>query len=224
MLSRFFHRSIRWPYLHLWPSGVAAEDTAQVIQARTDGTSVQPESEPSAVKLAAPDRTIEPTHGQENATSQVVESTSREISTKELHIGAHRQDGEGSSGKHKNKRVMRGKPDSHNQEHEEGQREPVALVNELLARGKKVIIAGTGVKSGKRPRYILAGYKVKSRTGETRPVAVRIGQDTLVLLDTGEHISSADVLKLQEGAAVIAVGKKRKRGVIKAKRVVVVKS
>jgi hypothetical protein len=112
-------------------------------------------------------------------------------------------------------------PDTHNQWHEEGQREPVPLVNEILVHGKKVTLVGMVVKPGKRPTYILGGYTVKSRTGETRPIAVRVEQDTLVLLDTGEHISSADLLKLQEGASVIAAGKKRKHGVIKARHVVV---
>jgi len=58
---------------------------------------------------------------------------------------------------------------------------------------------------------------VKQRTGETRPVAVRIGNDTALLLQTGEHVPVAHVEKLQDGAVVIAHGKKSKRGVIKAK-------
>ena len=59
---------------------------------------------------------------------------------------------------------------------------------------------------------------VKQRTGETKPLAIRIEEDA-VLLRTGELVPLADVLKVQSGAEVIVVGKKNKRGVIKAKRV-----
>ena len=59
---------------------------------------------------------------------------------------------------------------------------------------------------------------VKQRTGETKPLAIRIEEDA-VLLRTGELVPLADVLKVQSGAEVIVVGKKNKRGVIKAKYV-----
>ena len=60
---------------------------------------------------------------------------------------------------------------------------------------------------------------VKQRTGETKPLAIRIEEDAAVLLRTGELVPLADVLKVQSGAEVIVVGKKNKRDVIKAKRV-----
>jgi hypothetical protein len=50
-------------------------------------------------------------------------------------------------------------------------------------------------------------------------VAVRIDEDTIVLSHSGEHILLAHVEKLQDGAVVIVHGKKSKRGVIKAKHV-----
>ena len=60
---------------------------------------------------------------------------------------------------------------------------------------------------------------VKQRTGETKPLAIRIEEDAVVLLRTGELVPLADVLKVQSGVEVIVVGKKNKRDVIKAKRV-----
>jgi hypothetical protein len=51
----------------------------------------------------------------------------------------------------------------------------------------------------------------KQRTGETKPLAIRIEEDTAVLLRTGELVPLADVLKVQSGAEVIVVGKKNKR-------------
>ena len=65
----------------------------------------------------------------------------------------------------------------------------------------------------------MAGHAVRRQTGETMPVAIRIDEDTTVLLRTGEHVPPGDVLKVQAGAEVIVVGKKNKRGVIKAKQV-----
>lgn len=60
---------------------------------------------------------------------------------------------------------------------------------------------------------------VKQRTGETKPLAIRIEDAAAVLLRTGELVPLADVLKVQSGAEVIIVDKKNKRGAIKAKRV-----
>ena len=52
-----------------------------------------------------------------------------------------------------------------------------------------------------------------------KPLAIRIEEDAAVLLRTGELVPLADVLKVQSGAEVIVVGKKNKRDVIKAMRV-----
>jgi YegS/Rv2252/BmrU family lipid kinase len=95
-------------------------------------------------------------------------------------------------------------------------REPPELLRRLAEDGYKVTVRGAAKPSGKHHRYILAGTVHHRMTGDTRPVAIRIERDTLVLSDTGEHIPLADVLEVQEGAAVIAVGKKSKREVIRA--------
>ncbi len=48
---------------------------------------------------------------------------------------------------------------------------------------------------------------------------MRIDEDTLVLAHTGERLPHVHLEKLLDGALVIAHGKKGKRGVIKAKHV-----
>jgi len=100
------------------------------------------------------------------------------------------------------------------------QSEPSDLVNMLLEQGYRVKVMGAAAIPNERHTSIIAGNTVKQRTGETRPVAVRIDDDTIVLLQTGEHVPLAHVQKLQDGAVVVAHGKKSKRGVIKAKRVI----
>ena len=52
-----------------------------------------------------------------------------------------------------------------------------------------------------------------------KPVAIRIGEDTSVFLRTGAQAPDDHVMKLQDGAEMIAAGKKSKRGVIKAQDV-----
>ena len=105
-------------------------------------------------------------------------------------------------------------------QHEEAQWESSDLVNTLLEHGYKITIAGVVAAPGKRHRYVIAGQTVKQQTGETNPIAIRIDEDTSVLLRTGEHAPHDHVLKLQDGAEVIAVGKKSKRDVIKAKHMI----
>ena len=100
------------------------------------------------------------------------------------------------------------------------QSESSDLVNMLLEQGYRVKVMGAAAIPNERHTSIIAGNTVKQRTGETRPVAVRIDDDTIVLLQTGEHVPLAHVQKLQDGAVVVAHGKKSKRGVIKAKRVI----
>ena len=99
--------------------------------------------------------------------------------------------------------------------------EPSDLVKMLQEQGYKVKITGVATLPN---TSIIAGSTVKRRTGETRPVAVRIDDDTIILLQTGEHAPLAHVQKLQDGAVIIAHGKKSRRGVIKAKHVVLLDS
>jgi diacylglycerol kinase family enzyme len=108
--------------------------------------------------------------------------------------------------------------------HEKLQSEPTNLVNMLVEHGCKVKLKGVATMLDKRHTTILAGSTVNQRTGETRPVAVRIDEDTLVLSHRGEQLPHVYVEKVRDGAVVIAHGKEDKRGVIKAKHVMLMDS
>jgi diacylglycerol kinase family enzyme len=122
--------------------------------------------------------------------------------------------GESSSGdrQHAEKHVTK--------QHVTLQRKPSGLSEMLQKQGYKVRVNGVVQIPNKRQTNIIAGTIVKQRSGETMPVAVRIDNDTAVLLQTGEQTSLAQVQRLPDGTMVIAHGKKSKRGVIKAKLVV----
>ncbi len=110
--------------------------------------------------------------------------------------------------------------EQHNREDDEIQRQASDdLVNALLEDGYKVTISAVVTAPGKRRRYVIAGQTVKQLTSETKPVAIRIDDDAAVLTRTGEHVPHADILNVQGGAEVIVAGKKNKRGVIKARQV-----
>ncbi|HYX48108.1 MAG TPA: hypothetical protein VE843_00065, partial [Ktedonobacteraceae bacterium] len=98
--------------------------------------------------------------------------------------------------------------------------ESTDFVNKLMEHGYKVKLSGIATMLNKRHTIIVAGNTVKQRTGETMPVAVRVDNDTSVLLQTGEHAPLSHIQELPDGAVVIVHGKKSRRGVIKAKQVV----
>src|SRR3989440_1215803 len=110
--------------------------------------------------------------------------------------------------------------DQDDKPHEKLQSEYTNLVNMLIEHGYKVKLTGVATMQDKRQTSIFAGSMVNQRTGESRPVAVRIDENTLVLSHTGERLPHVHIGKVQDGAVVIAHGKKGKRGVIKAKHVV----
>lgn len=116
-------------------------------------------------------------------------------------------------------RVEKHPVDQDGKPHENIQSESTDLVNMLIQHGYKVKISGVVTMPKKSHTIIVAGSTVNQRTGETLPVAVRVDEDTIVLSHTGERIPRVQVAKVQDGAVVIAQGKKSKRGVIKAKHV-----
>jgi YegS/Rv2252/BmrU family lipid kinase len=105
-------------------------------------------------------------------------------------------------------------------QHVKLQSESSDLIKMLQEQGYKVKVNGVVQIPNKKQTSIIAGSTVRQDTGETMPVAVRIDNDTVVLLKTGELAPLADIQKLPDGAVVVAQGKKSKRGVIKAKHVV----
>src|SRR6266487_3069097 len=117
-------------------------------------------------------------------------------------------------------RMEKGTVDQDDKPHEKLQSEYTNLVNMLIEHGYKVKLTGVATMQDKRQTSIFAGSMVNQRTGESRPVAVRIDENTLVLSHTGERIPLAQIQMLPDGSEVIANGKKSKRGVINAKHVV----
>src|SRR6266568_6096591 len=116
-------------------------------------------------------------------------------------------------------RMEKGTVDQDDKPHEKLQCEYTNLVKMLIEHGYKVKLTGVATMQDKRQTSIFAGSMVNQRTGESRPVAVRIDENTLVLSYTGERLSHVHIGKVQDGAVVIVHGKKGKRGVIKAKHV-----
>jgi YegS/Rv2252/BmrU family lipid kinase len=106
-------------------------------------------------------------------------------------------------------------------EYEQARREALEHVKELLEHGRKVTVVGVSSNPDKKDIYIVAGSIIKQRTGESRPVAVRVENDTMTMKQTGENVAPATLPKLQEGETIIVEGKKSKRGVIRAKEIVI---
>lgn len=97
----------------------------------------------------------------------------------------------------------------------------LARLSALIDNGREVVVVGVTRISGKKPTYIIAGGSTKQNTGEIKPVAISIDEDTTMIKRTGEHVSSAFVLGLREGEMIVVEGKKSKRGAIRATRVLV---
>ena len=69
--------------------------------------------------------------------------------------------------------------------------------------------------------WIVAGAAPDKDTGESKPVAVRIDRDASLVTPEGEPLAHAAVAKLSEGSVIVVEGKRSKRGVVRAKRVIV---
>jgi len=109
--------------------------------------------------------------------------------------------------------------DKHTAEEQEKDLEQVKM---FLENGRKVKIVGASPNPHKKDAYIVAGQVTKENTGEAKPVAVCIDDNTTIIKRTGEHATPAIVRELQEGGYMVVEGKKSKRGVIRASRVVVI--
>lgn len=103
---------------------------------------------------------------------------------------------------------------------EDLRKELPGLVRSLLTNGRKVTVVGKAPNPEKKDTYIIAGGSVKQATGETKPVAVVVNANTIILNRDGERIPSARVRNVQEGMVLVVEGDKSKRGVIEATRMV----
>jgi len=99
---------------------------------------------------------------------------------------------------------------------------PSTYDNALLEHGRKVTVVGVGPNAERKGGYVVAGATADKKTGESKPVAVRMDQRTTLVRSTGESLPLGFAAELPEGGVIVVEGKQTKRGVIRAKRVVVV--
>jgi YegS/Rv2252/BmrU family lipid kinase len=99
--------------------------------------------------------------------------------------------------------------------------EPAEAMSKLLEHGTKVTVVAVGPNPEKKDTYIIAGTTQKAHTGETEPVAIRVNSRVTLLKRNGESTMPSSVQDLQSGAEIVVDGKKSKRGVIRARRVVI---
>lgn len=105
----------------------------------------------------------------------------------------------------------------------EAQRQSPEQIDALLEHGRKVTVVGVGPNPEREATYIVAGLTSDKNTGESKPVAVRIDRNTMLVSSVGEPLSLAFAAELPEGGVIVVEGKQSKRGVIRAKRLVVVR-
>jgi YegS/Rv2252/BmrU family lipid kinase len=94
-------------------------------------------------------------------------------------------------------------------------------IDALLEQGRKVTVLAVGPNPERKGACIVAGRIIDRQTGESRPAAVRIARDTPLVTPAGAPLPPAAVARLTEGSVIVVDGKRSKRGVIRAKRVVV---
>ena len=100
-------------------------------------------------------------------------------------------------------------------------REDPEAIEALRESGRKVTVVWVGPNPERKGTSIVAGGATAKKTGESKPVAVRIDPGTLLVRPNGESLSPASAAELREGGVIVVEGKQSKRGVIRAKRVVV---
>jgi YegS/Rv2252/BmrU family lipid kinase len=94
-------------------------------------------------------------------------------------------------------------------------------IEAFLENEHKVTVVGVAPIPEKAHTYIVAGSKQKQSTNEIKPAAVRIDDDTLIIKRTGETCSPDQIEELQAGTVIMVEGKESKRGVIRARRMVI---
>ena len=103
----------------------------------------------------------------------------------------------------------------------EGPQEAPELINALLKHGLKMTVVGVAPNPDRKNTYIIAGTVQNQKTGDAVPVAVPVDDNVVVTNRAGEYNSAAALQELQEGAVVVLDGKKSRRGVIRATRIVI---
>ena len=95
----------------------------------------------------------------------------------------------------------------------------LAHAQALAEHGRKVAVVGVSPDPAHKQTSIIAGTTTKPSTGEAQPVAVRVNAETQVRARTGEVVSFEALRALRANDTIVVEGKKSKRGVISAQRV-----
>jgi diacylglycerol kinase family enzyme len=95
-------------------------------------------------------------------------------------------------------------------------------IEALLEHGRKVTVVAVGPNPGRNGTCIVAGTTARRKTGDSKPVAVRIDHKTGLVRSTGEPLPATSAAELAAAGVIVVEGKQSKRGVIRAKRIVVV--
>lgn len=91
------------------------------------------------------------------------------------------------------------------------------LVKGLLEQGQKVKVTGASPHPEKKKTFILAGTSISRKTGKVKPLAIVLGEETVIVRSSGERLTPASVQSLKEGQEVVVGGKKQSKwGVISA--------
>jgi YegS/Rv2252/BmrU family lipid kinase len=93
--------------------------------------------------------------------------------------------------------------------------------DELFGHGQRVTVVGVAPNPERDTTYIVAGLISDKKSVASKPVAVRIDRNTTLVGPTGEHIPVTFAAKLRENSVIVVDGKQSKRGVVRAKRVLV---
>ncbi len=109
-----------------------------------------------------------------------------------------------------------------NQDTDQERHKISGLVSALSDNGRRVTVVGKAPNPEKPQTYIIAGYTPKRSTssGDTAPVAIVINHKTALLNREGVHVSQDALEQLQQGDVLLVEGKKSRRGVIEATRLV----
>ena len=97
------------------------------------------------------------------------------------------------------------------------------LVREWINSGRKVTVVGVGRHPEDDEVYIVAGNAPAKKTGAPKPVAVRVDSSTALFTQGGKPLPTTFAATLPDGVVIVVDGKQSKRGVIKAKRIVVMR-
>ncbi len=105
---------------------------------------------------------------------------------------------------------------------EEMRKELPAFADALLEHGQRIVVVGKAPNPAQKQTYIIAGGLQRPITGETIPVAVVVNSETDVFNREGHRVNdlAPAVHELVEGAVIVVEGKRSKRGVIHARRLV----